>query len=244
MLKCCVLFGFESLLQAYYMCLFHCSSSLESNWNADDKRPSHNKERFFVSSKNRLAYLCVAAVYKRWLGVQLRMRCVCVLSFFHLNQVTWRWHFDWLFFIYICAVSRAVIRFPYNAGVGCNWGGLFLLGRLFNTWLRCHMFAYALVLVHKFSVNFRSTDHRFLTKQHLIRYGQSAPFFRYFVISARIFSSFFFHFVRLLLSFHSIRVRFFHLTKRTYILFVSLGPLSSGAAVNKISSDKQEFPLP
>lgn len=172
------------------------------------------------------------------------MRCVCVLSFFHLNQVTWRWHFDWLFFIYICAVSRAVIRFPYNAGVGCNWGGLFLLGRLFNTLLRCHMFAYALVLVHKFSVNFRSTDHRFLTKQHLIRYGQSAPFFRYFVISARIFSSFFFHFVRLLLSFHSIRVRFFHLTKRTYILFVSLGPLSSGAAVNKISSDKQEFPLP
>lgn len=110
-------------------------SSSESNRNVDDKQGTKRNMRVCVFV--RFLYSCFSQT--DWYIFVLcstlnRFACasvhwclyVFVCLFFRLNQVTWRWHFDWLFFIYIGVVMLAVILFSYAGvtvviGVDCFW---------------------------------------------------------------------------------------------------------------------------
>lgn len=119
-------FCLESLLQAHYKC-FVCfyflstlSTPISSLVGRQQTIESQQEERFFFSANvqpnwNRSSccfmalrvhcaifcwYCCsCCSCYSACLPLLLLL---LFLFSFHLNQVTWCWHFDWLFFIYIC----------------------------------------------------------------------------------------------------------------------------------------------
>lgn len=165
--------GLESLLQANYMCFFFLFRFEQERW-------------WQTRSKTQYECVCVfcTVVFRKQIGISsyfvqhsiaLRVRVyidVCMflfvlLFFFSFESSDLALTF-WLIIFHLYWCCYACCNFVFVCWCYCcNWGGLFLAWLHITVyllqWLRCHMFAFALVLEHNFHLISVVTDDRFLT---------------------------------------------------------------------------------
>lgn len=152
-------------------------SSSESNRNADDKQGTKRNMSvcvcvctFFVQLffANRLVYLRTLFNTQSFCVCKCTLMFLFVLLFFFSFESSDLALTFWLIIFHLYWCCYACCNFVFVCWCYCcNWGGLFLAWLRITVyslqWLRCHMFAFALVLEHNFQLISVVTDDRFLT---------------------------------------------------------------------------------